>query len=207
MDSEINDIIEYSEAVLQVKFETEISDLLKKYMHLLLEWNKKINLISRKSEIAVLKDGLIESFSLYEVLSQFSEESNIIDIGSGGGIPAMFLAIFLPDCHFTLVDSTQKKTMVLSDIKENLGLSNVTIITGRLEELARKNEGQFDFAISRGVGKFDRYLEFYHTIIDDLGIIFFLTGDNYAKDKVFKEANIIENPYIDDRIIVSIEKQ
>jgi len=207
MDLELNDIIEYSEAVLQVKFEVEIAEKLKKYMSLLLEWNKKINLISRKSEIAVLKDGLVESFSLYEVLSQFSEESNIMDIGSGGGIPAMFLAIFLPDCNFTLVDSTQKKTMVLNDIKENLVLSNVTVITGRLEEIAKKNERQFDFAISRGVGKFDKYLEYYHTVINELGIVFFLTGDNYAEDKIFKDGNIIENPYIDDRIIVSIEKQ
>ncbi len=196
-------------ALLQIEAEvsSEKRDLLVRYLELLLEWNSKINLISRKSEEFVLSSGLIESFSLYEFLQNFS--GRMLDVGSGGGIPGIFIAILFsdnPDYHFTLIDSIGKKMMVLNDIKQQLGLTNVTIFNTRLEDIKKFDKIPFDLIFSRGVGSFDEMLKAYYKALSDEGIIVFLTGIDQAEAACFKEARIFPNPYLENRLLVIMEK-
>lgn len=138
------------------KNEFEISDtqveLIEQYITHLLEWNQKINLISRRDEANIWSRHILGSISfLFQF--QLHRPSSLVDVGTGGGLPGIPLAILLPDVHVTLVDSIQKKVLAVKDIISHLGLFNVDIIAGRAEELAKKDHyrNQFDYVVARAV--------------------------------------------------------
>ena len=124
-------------------------DLFKNYNDLLLEWNKKINLISRKTDS--IENHLLNSIFF---LSKYPFDGNeqIIDIGTGGGFPGIPLKIIYPNLNVTLLDSIQKKTTVLQDISNSLNL-DIDIVTGRAEEVSKKTEfsQKYDIVISKAV--------------------------------------------------------
>jgi 16S rRNA (guanine527-N7)-methyltransferase len=125
---------------------------LDQYVNLLLDWNKKINLISRKDE---------ENFWTYHILHSISplfklklmEGSKIVDIGTGGGLPGIPLKILRPDISLICLDATRKKVNAVSQIVDELKLENVNVIWGRAEEIGMQSEylHRFDFAIARAV--------------------------------------------------------
>ncbi len=123
------------------------------FSRLLLEWNTKINLISRRDEENFWRRHLVASLSL---LFNFRVEgrSRILDLGTGGGLPGIPLAVVLDDCQLTLLDSTRKKIMAVEQIVFSLGLKNVRTYWGRAEESASRPElgGLFDYVIARAVG-------------------------------------------------------
>ncbi len=192
---ELPEIIESAEELLTDEKKAKLLE----YCQYLLEWNAKINLISRKSEVRVIKEGLVESLSLLEVMSDYA--GDLLDIGSGGGFPGLILAIMNEELKITLMDSIKKKTMVLKDIAKSLGLTNVVVLNARMEEVLKDHRGTFDYITTRGVGKFGDYIPVYLEYINDFGNVFILTGEDYHKEKIFNEADILENPYISDRVI------
>jgi len=111
------------------------------------EWNEKINVISRKDIDALYEKHVLHSLAI-AVLCNFDTGSEIVDIGTGGGFPGIPLAIFFPDVHFTLVDSIGKKIKVVDEVVAATGLTNVTTVHGRAEEVKGK---MFDYAVSRAV--------------------------------------------------------
>lgn len=121
--------------------------LLKTHHDFFLEWNQKINLISRKES----EEGYWEKHILHSLALAFVQplrpQSEVLDIGTGGGFPGLPLAILYPDTNFTLVDSIGKKILVVNDLVDQLGLKNVTAIHGRAENCA----GYFDFILTRAV--------------------------------------------------------
>ena len=108
--------------------------------------NKKVNLISRKDFIHFYERHVLHSLSISKII-QFSEGTDIMDIGTGGGFPGIPLAILFPNSNFVLVDSIRKKIECLVKIKKQLHLKNVEIIHSRGENVS----GAFDFVISRAV--------------------------------------------------------
>jgi 16S rRNA (guanine527-N7)-methyltransferase len=123
------------------------------YVRLLLEWNKKINLISRKDEENIWTYHILHSISpLFKI--QIADGSGIVDIGSGGGLPGIPLRILHPDISLLCLDATRKKINVISQIAEDLNLTNVNGRWGRAEEVGLQPEylHKFDFAIARAVG-------------------------------------------------------
>ncbi len=126
---------------------------LDQYVLLLLDWNKKINLISRKDEENVWESHILASVSILFKL-RFPDAAKVIDIGSGGGLPGIPLRILVPNLTCTLVDATQKKINAVKEIIHQLGLTKIEAIWGRAEELNRdkKLNAQYDIAISRAVG-------------------------------------------------------
>jgi 16S rRNA (guanine527-N7)-methyltransferase len=126
---------------------------LDQYVRLLLEWNKKINLISRKDEENVWTYHILHSISpLFKI--QIANGSRIIDIGSGGGLPGIPIRILHPDILLLCLDATRKKINVISQIADELNLKNVELLWGRAEEIGLQPEyvHKFDFAIARAVG-------------------------------------------------------
>ena len=119
----------------------------------ILEWNQKINLISRRDEKNVWKKHVLESISIL-FFKSFLEGTAVIDIGTGGGFPGVPLAILQPSMKFLLVDSIQKKIRVLESVVSDLNLSNVTPLCTRVEALGRNSayQNRFHYAICRGVG-------------------------------------------------------
>ena len=110
------------------------------------DWNSKINVISRKDIENLYEHHVLHSLAIAKVLS-FRTGTRIMDVGTGGGFPAIPLAIMSPECGFHLVDSIGKKIRVATEISNAVGLQNTTFRHGRVEEEKQK----FDFVVSRAV--------------------------------------------------------
>ncbi len=110
------------------------------------EWNAKINVISRKDIDNLEINHLLHSLGLVKFV-KFSPGTRVMDLGTGGGLPGIPLAIYYPDVTFHLVDRIGKKLRVAQDIAERIGLTNVTFQHGDVKEV----KGKFDFVVSRAV--------------------------------------------------------
>ncbi len=113
------------------------------------DWNQKINLISRKDIEFLYDHHILHSLAIAKVVA-FKPGAEVLDIGTGGGFPGIPLAILFPETHFTLIDGTGKKIMVVQDIADRLQLTNVTARHVRAEEL---KGARFDFVVSRAVAE------------------------------------------------------
>jgi len=109
-------------------------------------WNSNINLISRKDFQFFYERHVLHSLAIVNVI-KFKKETNVMDLGTGGGFPGVPLAIFFPKTHFFLVDSIQKKTNCLKQIVNKLELNNVQVINSRAESVNKS----FDFIVCRAV--------------------------------------------------------
>ena len=127
--------------------------LLEKYVTLFSEWNEKINLMSRKDIDNIRTRHIIGSIA-FLFQNSIAQKCNIVDVGTGGGLPGIPLAILLPDCKFTLVDSIRKKINAVEEMIKSLSLANVRTLLGRAEELSAKPEHykKYDYVIARAVG-------------------------------------------------------
>lgn len=110
------------------------------------DWNSKINVISRKDIDNLYEHHVLHSLGIADYI-RFKPDTEIMDLGTGGGFPGIPLAIMFPECKFHLVDSIGKKIKVCTAVAEALGLENVTTRHCRAEEEKR----QFDFVVSRAV--------------------------------------------------------
>jgi 16S rRNA (guanine527-N7)-methyltransferase len=135
----------------------ELSDgqweLMDRYVALMLEWNKKVNLISRKDEENVWTAHILHSLSpLFRV--RLPAILKVLDLGSGGGLPGLPLAIANEGWSVVLMDSIQKKCAAMEDMVDRLGLSGrVRVVCGRAEEKGEgeKLRGGMDVVLARGV--------------------------------------------------------
>lgn len=117
------------------------------------EWNEKINLISRKDIDQLYAHHFLHSLAIAKVL-RFKPGASVLDLGSGGGLPGIPLAVLFPETNFLLVDGTGKKIKAASAIAEAAGLANVKAQHIRAEELKVK----FDFVICRAVATLDKLM-------------------------------------------------
>lgn len=141
--------------ILQKYFPDLTTEQLKLYDQaekLYLDWNSKINLVSRKDSEYLMERHILHSLSIAKMIS-FEPQSRILDVGTGGGFPGIPLAIMFPQAHFHLVDSIGKKIKVVKDIAEQLGLKNVTAEQIRAEDLKES----FDFIVSRAVARLPEF--------------------------------------------------
>lgn len=132
------------------KYFPNITDEQKKQFEALydlyLEWNGKINVISRKDIDNLYEHHVLHSLAIAQAI-RFKPESTVLDFGTGGGFPGIPLAIMFPDTHFTMIDGTGKKIKVVEEVAKAIGLKNCTPKHIRGEE----EKGKYDFIISRAV--------------------------------------------------------
>jgi 16S rRNA (guanine527-N7)-methyltransferase len=123
------------------------------YIALLHKWNKTYNLTAVKDPEEMLSRHVLDSLTVLP----FIKGPNCIDIGTGPGLPGMILALSLPNTHWTLLDSNQKKIHFLRHVKAELGVNNVEIVQSRVESY--KVEKKFDTVICRAFAPLNRLLE------------------------------------------------
>jgi 16S rRNA (guanine527-N7)-methyltransferase len=180
--------------------------ILTKYAALLRDWNGKINLISRKDMANVVEKHLIPSLASLKVAT-FATGENVLDIGTGGGLPGIPLAIARHATKFTLIDSIGKKIMAVEDMVVKLGLKNVQTFVGRAEKFS----GKFDKITGRAVTDLKEFLKYAKKLLVPAGEILYLKGGNCAEDlkllKKYKLYNLAKLTGIDrlaDKVILKI---
>ncbi|GAB4227016.1 MAG: 16S rRNA (guanine(527)-N(7))-methyltransferase RsmG [Francisella sp.] len=119
------------------------------YLFLLEKWNKVYNLTAIKKIDDMLVKHLFDSLAV----AQYLQGNLTVDVGTGGGLPGVVLAILYPQHQFTLVDSIGKKIMFLKNVKRSLGLKNINPINTRIEDFT----GNFDNIISRAFSSVDAF--------------------------------------------------
>ncbi len=113
---------------------------------LYVDWNSKINVISRKDIENLYTHHVLHSLAIAKLI-QFTDGTQLMDVGTGGGFPGVPLAILFPKCKFLLVDSIGKKIRVATEVATAIGLKNIQFRHCRVEEVKEK----FDFVVSRAV--------------------------------------------------------
>jgi len=156
-------------------------------------WNEKINVISRKDIDHLYERHILHSLSIAKSF-HFKNGTNFLDVGTGGGFPGIPLAIFYPNCTFTLIDSISKKMKVVDSIIEHLQLNNTRTITSRIENFEEK----YNFIVARAVTNLPVFMNWVSKNIDDQrinnmenGVIYLKGGDLSNEIRPYKNARII----------------
>ena len=138
--------------------------LFSKYLDLLLEWNKKINLTSITDTEEIWFKHFLDSFTCIKVVElNFNKvKIEIVDVGTGAGFPGIPLKILFPHIQLTLADSVKKKTDFCQHIVQELGLGGVEVIHDRAEKLGKDDahREKYDWVIARAVAQLSELAEY-----------------------------------------------
>jgi 16S rRNA (guanine527-N7)-methyltransferase len=128
------------------------NDSLQLYVALLLEWNSRINLISRRDQENVWTSHILHCLAPLMLL-KIPSGAEVLDIGTGGGLPGIPLRIVHGEMNVTLLDSIHKKTAAVDEMVKRLDISGVRVLTGRAEEVGRlpAHTGSYDAVVARAV--------------------------------------------------------
>lgn len=149
--------------------ETQQSKLLD-YLDLLLKWNRVYNLTA----ISDHKSGVVRHLLDSLAVAPHVDGEQLLDVGSGGGLPGIPLAIVYPDKHFTLLDSNSKKTRFLVQAKGELGLDNLNVVHSRIEEF--NPERPFDTILSRAFASLKDIITLTGRLLDGDGRVMAMKG-------------------------------
>ncbi|MCK9481499.1 MAG: 16S rRNA (guanine(527)-N(7))-methyltransferase RsmG [Bacteroidia bacterium] len=147
------------------------------FTELLLEWNQKINLISRKDTEHIIERHILHSLGVH-VLEKIKPGFDVLDVGTGGGLPGIPLAIIYPKTNFVLADSIQKKIRATSDMVKKLDLPNVTCINARVETLQQK----FEIVTGRAVMRLIDFHKLTHHLLLKDGTYLLLKGGDLSDE-------------------------
>lgn len=158
-----------------------------KYIELLLEWNKKINLTAITDVKEIIVKHFMDSASLLKVI-KLKKGASVIDVGTGAGFPGVPIKILRPDINLTLLDSLNKRLVFLDSLLNEINL-DATLLHSRAEEAARKKEfrEKFDLVTSRAVAKMN--------VLSEYCLAYAKVGGIFAP---------LKGPAIDDELNASI---
>jgi 16S rRNA (guanine527-N7)-methyltransferase len=191
--------------------ETQINQF-SKLEDLYKEWNAQINVISRKDIDELYLRHVLHSLGIAKV-QPFEPNSNVLDVGTGGGFPGIPLAILFPETNFYLVDSIGKKIKVVNEVATALGLTNVKAEVIRAEKV----KGEFDFIVSRAVTNMDDFVKWTKTKISKKqnhaiknGILYLKGGDlteelvNFPNSTQYNLSDFFTDEFFETKKVVHI---
>ena len=185
--SAIKDIPDnFQELIATLGIEFDEGDLLRigLFLDLLYETNKVMNLTAIKSIPEAWVKHVADSLTLLPFIAE-ADGFHVVDIGSGGGLPAIPLAITMPENTFTLVETTKKKAMFLSHVVDELKLDNVTVLAERAENLATPDGGFrniADVVTARAVGNLSLLLEISIPFLREDGLLLAVKGEKAPEE-------------------------
>lgn len=161
-----------------------------KYMNLLIEWNKKINLTT----IINPEDIIVKHFVDSVMISNYiKKDLKVVDIGTGAGFPGIPLKIVRDDIEIVLVDALNKRVNFLNEVIKTIQLEKIQIIHGRVEEFAKdkKYRENFDVATSRAVANMTTLAEYMLPLVKVNGKMLCMKGPGF-KEEIFNSRKAID---------------
>ena len=152
-------------------------DLLIDYLSLMAKWNPVYNLTAIRQTSEMVSAHLLDSLAIIEMFDLWLEkkpEAKILDVGTGGGLPGVVLAIMRPQWSLTLIDPVHKKTAFLQQVKTQLQLDHLTVINGKVEDLP--SEARFDLITSRAFSSLVNFVQLSEHVLQTDGCFAAMKG-------------------------------
>lgn len=188
------------------------------YHGLLLEWNNKLNLVSRKDTENIIEKHFVVSAWLSAFLGN-QQDKKMLDLGSGAGFPAVIMAIMNPDSLVEMIDSNKKRTLFLKEVVESLGL-NARVYWDRIEDFVQGHRREYDYVFSRAVTDLQQLWQWSADLMNERGSMVALKGRGEQPTVEFIKKNKVTfivkepeqkwqsiNPGIDSKIILKMERR
>ena len=141
------------------------------YLALLFKWNSVYNLTSVRDPLQMVTHHLLDSLA---AVPAFADAANVLDVGAGGGLPGIVMAIARPAMNVSLIDTVHKKTAFLKQVKAELELTNVTVYTAKVQEL--QVQQQFDVITSRAFADLSDFVNWSGHLLAEGGQFIALKG-------------------------------
>lgn len=164
-------VLESGLDALCIKLTKEQQDNIINYLIILSKWNSVYNLTAIRDPKEMMTHHVLDSLS---AVPAFTEAQNVLDVGSGGGLPGMILAICYPDKKISMIDTVSKKTAFLNQAKAELGLNNVTVYSARVESLQVNQP--FDVITSRAFSELNNFVNWSQHLLAEGGRFIAMKG-------------------------------
>ena len=169
--SALSAVLEEGIAAMRLDVTPVQKEKLVDYLALMFKWNAVYNLTSLRDPMQMVTHHLLDSLA---AVPAFAQAHNVLDVGSGGGLPGIVLAIVRPDMKVSMIDTVHKKTAFLTQVKAELGLVNVTVYTARVEQLQVSDK--FDVITSRAFADLSDFVNWSSHLLADGGRYIALKG-------------------------------
>lgn len=173
-------MIELLESYPFIKIDENQKNQLVSYMELTLKANESFNLTANDTKESFMIKNIIDSLLIVKNLNL--DEKNILDLGSGAGLPGIPLAIYYKNTNFTLLEPLTKRANFLKEIAQKLGLKNVKVVNDRAEIFIKNARESFDFVTSRAVSRLNILLELSIPFLKVGGKLIAYKGINYQEE-------------------------
>ena len=147
------------------------------YLALMQKWNKVHNLTAVRDADEMVTLHLLDSLAVLP----FIDAKSLLDVGSGAGLPGIPLALCLPDLSVTVIDSNSKKVSFMRQAKAELGIANLEVLGGRVEEISK--DRKFEIIISRAFSDLSLFISLTHHLLSEQGKWLAMKGV-YPKDEL-----------------------
>ena len=188
------------------------------YCDFLLEYNTHTNLTAIKNREEVYLKHFYDSLTLTKIIN-LNEYTTLLDIGTGAGFPGMVLKIFFPHLQVYLVDSNNKKTKFLNELKEKLNVDNLEVINNRIENITKYYINKIDIVTARAVTNLPVLLELALPLVKPTKYFIAMKGNaseelenskyaiNYLESKLDKVIDFKLPNNAGNRTLISVKKE
>lgn len=174
---------------LGISLTEEQQNQLEEFYHLLIEWNKKMNLTRIVEKEEVYLKHFYDSLTITKVID-LSKTQTLCDVGSGAGFPGIVLKIAFPNLKITLLDSLLKRVNYLNEIIEQLELHDIEAVHTRAEDYAKKHREEYDLVTARAVANLKVLSELCIPMVKEKG--YFVAMKANSKEEVEDATQMIQ---------------